>query len=130
MCRDDQARLRVYSTVNLPRPIRSHVIVDDYAPDNPIPLRTSRSQTIDLVVAPATANIMAKFTNGVADDFLTSTYLAATAPVLIAPAMNTLHWEHPATPAKSGKIKKGRSSRRRTRCRRDGLWDHRPGKVE
>src|SRR5687767_2966784 len=77
----------------------SHVIVDDYAPDNPDPIaHITFSQTIDLLlVAPATANIIAKFANGVADDFLTSTYLACTAPVLIAPAMNTTMWEHPAT---------------------------------
>src|SRR6185369_11048676 len=77
----------------------SHVIVDDYAPDNPDPIaHITFSQTIDLlIVAPATANIIAKFANGVADDFLSSTYLACTAPVLIAPAMNTTMWEHPAT---------------------------------
>ena len=77
----------------------SHVIVDDYAPDNPDPIaHITFSQTIDLfVVAPATANIIAKFANGVADDFLSSTYLAAQAPILIAPAMNTTMWEHPAT---------------------------------
>src|SRR5499433_1896624 len=77
----------------------SDVIVDDYAPDNPDPIaHITFSQTIDLlIVAPATANIIAKFANGVADDFLTSTYLAATAPVLVAPAMNTRMWEHPAT---------------------------------
>ncbi len=77
----------------------SHVIVDDYAPDNPDPIaHITFSQTVDLlIVAPATANIIAKFANGVADDFLSSTYLACTAPVLIAPAMNTTMWEHPAT---------------------------------
>lgn len=76
-----------------------HVIVDDYAPDNPDPIaHITFSQTVDLlVIAPATANIIAKFANGIADDFLTSTYLASTAPVLIAPAMNTSMWEHPAT---------------------------------
>src|SRR5215207_9669631 len=77
----------------------SHVIVDDYAPDNPDPIaHITFSQTVDLlIVAPATANIIAKFANGIADDFLSSTYLACTAPVLIAPAMNTTMWEHPAT---------------------------------
>lgn len=77
----------------------SHVIVDDYAPDNPDPIaHITFSQTVDLlIVAPATANIIAKFANGVADDFLTSTYLASTAPILIAPAMNTTMWQHPAT---------------------------------
>lgn len=76
-----------------------HVVVDDYAPDNPDPIaHITFSQTADLlVVAPATANTIAKFANGVADDFLTSTYLACSAPVLIAPAMNTTMWEHPAT---------------------------------
>ena len=77
----------------------SHVVVDDYAPDNPDPIaHITFSQTADLlIIAPATANIIAKFANGVADDFLTSTYLACFAPVLIAPAMNTTMWEHPAT---------------------------------
>ena len=76
-----------------------HVIVDDYAPDNPDPIaHITFSQTVDLLlIAPATANIIGKFANGVADDFLTSTYLASTASVLIAPAMNTSMWEHPAT---------------------------------
>jgi phosphopantothenoylcysteine decarboxylase/phosphopantothenate--cysteine ligase len=52
-----------------------------------------------LVVAPATANILAKFAHGMSDDFLTTMYLATTAPVLVAPAMNVNMWEHPATKA-------------------------------
>ena len=77
----------------------SHVIVDDYAPENPDPIaHITFSQTVDLfLIAPATANIIGKLANGIADDFLTSTYLASTAPVLIAPAMNTSMWHHPAT---------------------------------
>jgi phosphopantothenoylcysteine decarboxylase/phosphopantothenate--cysteine ligase len=77
----------------------AHVIVDDYAPDNPDPIaHITFSQSVDLfLVAPATANIIAKFANGVADDFITSTYLASTSPVMIAPAMNTSMWHHPAT---------------------------------
>jgi phosphopantothenoylcysteine decarboxylase/phosphopantothenate--cysteine ligase len=77
----------------------AHVIVDDYAPDNPDPIaHITFSQTVDLfVIAPATANLIGKLANGIADDFLTSTYLASTAPVLIAPAMNTSMWHHPAT---------------------------------
>jgi len=76
-----------------------HVLVDDYAPDNPDPIaHITFSQSVDLIiVAPATANIIAKFAHGIADDFITSTYLAANAPVLIAPAMNTSMWQHPAT---------------------------------
>src|SRR5437870_6170256 len=85
----------------------SYVIVDDYAPDNPDPIaHITFSQTIDLfVIAPATANMLAKLANGVADDFLTSTYLACTAPVLIAPAMNTAMWEHPATQRNIAKLR-------------------------
>ena len=52
-----------------------------------------------LVVAPATANILAKFAHGIADDFLTTMFLATQAPVLVAPAMNVNMWEHPATQA-------------------------------
>jgi phosphopantothenoylcysteine decarboxylase / phosphopantothenate---cysteine ligase len=52
-----------------------------------------------LVVAPATANLLAKFANGLADDFVTTLYLATTAPVIVAPAMNVNMWEHPATRA-------------------------------
>src|SRR5581483_8052281 len=58
------------------------------------------AQTTDaLVVAPATANILAKFAHGIADDFLTTLYLATTAPVIVAPAMNVNMWNHPATRA-------------------------------
>jgi phosphopantothenoylcysteine decarboxylase/phosphopantothenate--cysteine ligase len=52
-----------------------------------------------LVVAPATANILAKFAHGIADDFLSTMYLATDAPVLVAPAMNTNMWTHAATQA-------------------------------
>ncbi|HEY6488338.1 MAG: bifunctional phosphopantothenoylcysteine decarboxylase/phosphopantothenate--cysteine ligase CoaBC [Terracidiphilus sp.] len=52
-----------------------------------------------LVVAPATANILAKFAHGIADDFLTTLYLATEAPVLVAPAMNVNMWNHAATQA-------------------------------
>jgi len=58
------------------------------------------AQTTDvLVVAPATASILAKFAHGIADDFLTTLYLATTAPVIVAPAMNVNMWQHPATQA-------------------------------
>jgi phosphopantothenoylcysteine decarboxylase / phosphopantothenate---cysteine ligase len=52
-----------------------------------------------LVVAPATANTLAKFAHGIADDFLSTMYLATTAQVLVAPAMNVNMWNHPATQA-------------------------------
>jgi phosphopantothenoylcysteine decarboxylase/phosphopantothenate--cysteine ligase len=50
-----------------------------------------------LVVAPATADILAKFAHGIADDFLTTMHLAFTGPVIVAPAMNVNMWRHPAT---------------------------------
>jgi phosphopantothenoylcysteine decarboxylase/phosphopantothenate--cysteine ligase len=52
-----------------------------------------------LVVAPATADLLAKFAHGLADDFLSTTYLAFTGRVVLAPAMNTNMWNHPATQA-------------------------------
>ncbi len=58
------------------------------------------AQTTDaLVVAPATADTLARFAHGRADDFLSTLYLATTAPVILAPAMNVRMWEHPATQA-------------------------------
>lgn len=50
-----------------------------------------------LVIAPATADLLAKFAAGLADDFLSTLYLAFKGPVVLAPAMNTAMWEHPAT---------------------------------
>jgi phosphopantothenoylcysteine decarboxylase/phosphopantothenate--cysteine ligase len=50
-----------------------------------------------LLVVPATADVIAKFARGIADDFLTTLYLASTAPVVIAPAMNVNMWNHAAT---------------------------------
>ncbi len=52
-----------------------------------------------LVVAPATADILAQFAQGIASDFLTTLYLATTAPVVVAPAMNVNMWNHSATQA-------------------------------
>ena len=58
------------------------------------------AQSIDvLVVAPATADVLAHFAQGIASDFLTTLYLAITAPVVVAPAMNVNMWNHPATQA-------------------------------
>jgi phosphopantothenoylcysteine decarboxylase/phosphopantothenate--cysteine ligase len=58
------------------------------------------AQAIDaLLVAPATADTLAHFAQGIASDFLTTLYLATTAPVVVAPAMNVNMWNHPATQA-------------------------------
>lgn len=56
------------------------------------------AQSIEaLVVAPATANVLAKFAHGIADDFLSTLALATKVPIILAPAMNVNMWEHPAT---------------------------------
>jgi phosphopantothenoylcysteine decarboxylase / phosphopantothenate---cysteine ligase len=55
------------------------------------------AQSVDLfLVAPATADCIARLANGIADDFLTTFHLAVTAPVVVAPAMNTRMWDHPS----------------------------------
>lgn len=59
-------------------------------------IRLSREADL-IVVAPATADLMAKMANGLADDLASAVLLATTAPVLIAPAMNPMMWDHPAT---------------------------------
>jgi phosphopantothenoylcysteine decarboxylase/phosphopantothenate--cysteine ligase len=65
------------------------------------------AQAIDaLVVAPATADVLAKFAQGIANDFLTTLYLATTAPVVVAPAMNVNMWNHPATQANVETLRK------------------------
>lgn len=58
-----------------------------------------------LVVAPATADLIAKFAHGLADDLLTTTYLAFTGTVVLAPAMNTNMWKHPSTQANIGLLR-------------------------
>lgn len=58
-----------------------------------------------LLVAPATANILAKFARGVADDFLSTLYLSTTTPVMVAPAMNVEMWKHPAVQENLGVLK-------------------------
>ncbi|MHB8219094.1 MAG: bifunctional phosphopantothenoylcysteine decarboxylase/phosphopantothenate--cysteine ligase CoaBC [Acidimicrobiales bacterium] len=64
--------------------------------DDPIP-HTRLGQTADLVlVAPATAHLLARYAAGMADDLLTATLLATRAPVMVCPAMHTEMWEHPA----------------------------------
>ncbi len=77
----------------------SPVITEMFAPtDDPEIKHIQLAQSIDLLlVAPATANTLAKFANGIADDFLSTVYISTTAPVLAAPAMNVEMWAHPAT---------------------------------
>lgn len=77
---------------------RRVVITDQYQPGANADIEhIAIASTIDLLlVAPATANTIGKFANGLADDFLSSLYTATRAPVMIAPAMNTNMFEHPA----------------------------------
>src|ERR1700689_2397504 len=65
------------------------------------------AQSIDaLVVVPATADVLAHFAQGIASDFLTTLYLATTAPVVVAPAMNVNMWNHAATQANLEMLRK------------------------
>ncbi|HEY6181939.1 MAG TPA: bifunctional phosphopantothenoylcysteine decarboxylase/phosphopantothenate--cysteine ligase CoaBC [Terriglobales bacterium] len=80
------------------------VITDIFSSENEQPNIDSAvehiavAQAIDgLLVAPATADILAKFAQGIANDFLTTLYLATTTPVVVAPAMNVNMWNHAAT---------------------------------
>jgi phosphopantothenoylcysteine decarboxylase/phosphopantothenate--cysteine ligase len=80
---------------------RRRVITDQWSPgaNSDIEHISLATDAALLVVVPATANVIGKFANGIADDFLTSLYLATRAPVLMAPAMNTHMLEHPAVQA-------------------------------
>jgi phosphopantothenoylcysteine decarboxylase/phosphopantothenate--cysteine ligase len=77
---------------------RRRVITDQFAPGANADIgHVALASDIEaLVVAPATANIIGKFAHGIADDFLTTLYLATRAPVVMAPAMNTLMFAHDA----------------------------------
>jgi phosphopantothenoylcysteine decarboxylase/phosphopantothenate--cysteine ligase len=77
---------------------RRRVITDQFEPGANADIEhVSLASTIDLLlVAPATANVIGKFANGIADDFLSTLYTATAAPVLLAPSMNTQMFAHPA----------------------------------
>ena len=79
----------------------NRVVTDVFDPANETPTEhISLGQSADLVlIAPATANTIAKLANGIADNMLTTTMLACTCPVLISPAMNTAMFENPSTQA-------------------------------
>lgn len=79
----------------------NRVVTDVFDPANETPTEhITLGQSADLVlIAPATANTIAKLAHGLADNMLTSTMLACTCPVLISPAMNTAMFENPATQA-------------------------------
>ncbi|MFP6571857.1 MAG: bifunctional phosphopantothenoylcysteine decarboxylase/phosphopantothenate--cysteine ligase CoaBC, partial [Vicinamibacterales bacterium] len=80
---------------------RRRVLLDQYEPGVNTDIdHIALASSIDLLlVAPATANVIGKFSHGIADDFLSSLFLATTAPVLVAPAMNTNMYENVAVQA-------------------------------
>src|SRR5881628_518254 len=77
---------------------RRHVITDQFETGMNADIEhIALASSIDLLlIAPATANILAKLANGIADDFLSTMYTATRAPVLVAPSMNTNMFSHPA----------------------------------
>ena len=80
---------------------RRPVVVDMFEePEDWVPGHISAADRADvMVVAPCTANVIAKLAHGLADDMLTATALACPAPLVVAPAMNVHMWEHAATRA-------------------------------
>lgn len=75
----------------------SPALMDTFAPRSEMEHIALAKWADAFVIAPATANCLAKLANGIADDLLSTTALAMTAPLLIAPAMNANMWRHPAT---------------------------------
>ena len=79
--------------------LSGHEVVSDLFSDHTVQIehiRLARESHL-LLVAPATANILAKFAQGIADDFLSTLYLSTVTPVIVAPAMNVEMWHHEAT---------------------------------
>ena len=108
----------------------SHHPVDDRRLDR----RRTRCRTCGsgreadlVVVAPATADLLARAAHGLADDLLTNTLLTARCPVLFAPAMHTEMWEHPATGRERGHAAPARRDRARAGDRAADRRRHRPG---
>ncbi|NLB59784.1 MAG: phosphopantothenoylcysteine decarboxylase [Lentisphaerae bacterium] len=96
-----QAAQRFVGALTLQTLSRRPVVLDLFAePDNWQPAHIALADLADvLLIAPCTANVLAKLAHGLADDALSATALACRSPLLIAPAMNTRMWEHPATRA-------------------------------
>jgi len=96
-----QAATRFVSPLTFRTLSRNPVSLDMFdEPDEWVPGHISLAERAALlVIAPCTANVIAKLAHGLADDMLTATALATRAPLLVAPAMNTGMWEHPATQA-------------------------------
>ena len=93
-----QAATRFVGPLTFEAITRRPVVTDQFAPGANADIEhVALASTIDLlIVAPATANIIGKFANGIADDFLSTMYTATRAPVLMAPSMNVNMFAHPA----------------------------------
>ena len=93
------AATKFLGPVTLASITRNLVYTEMFLPaENLTPTHISLRDRADLVcVAPATANCIAKYAHGIADDLLTSTLISVTVPVIFAPAMNGVMWRHPAT---------------------------------
>jgi phosphopantothenoylcysteine decarboxylase/phosphopantothenate--cysteine ligase len=96
-----QAATRFVAPLTFRTLSRNPVSVDMFdEPDEWVPGHISLAERADaLVIAPCSANVIAKLAHGLADDMLTATALATKAPLVVAPAMNTGMWENPATQA-------------------------------
>ena len=94
-----QAATRFVAPLTFRTLSRNPVSLDMFdEPDEWVPGHISLAERANvLVIAPCTANVIAKLAHGLADDMLSATALATKAPLVIAPAMNTGMWEHPAT---------------------------------
>ena len=88
------------------RPVHTSLWIEANAPTPDAPIEhIALAQSIDvLLIAPATANTIARLAHGLADDLLSTVYLATPARVVIAPAMNVAMWQHPATQANIGTL--------------------------
>lgn len=89
--------------------LSGHAVLTDMfaSPQRGGPLHTEVAQTSDLVlIAPATANVIAKLASGIADDLLTCSVLATRAKILICPAMNENMYQHPVTQENIAKLRK------------------------
>ena len=85
------------------RPVFSSLFTDQ--PGDPVPHISLTDDCSLLAVVPATADYIAKTANGIADDLLTSVFLACMAPVVMAPSMNTRMWKNPATDENVSKLR-------------------------
>ncbi len=85
------------------RPVFSSLFTDQ--PGDPVPHISLTNECSLLIVAPSTADYIAKTANGIADDLLTSVFLANEAPVVMAPSMNSRMWANPATVENVSKLR-------------------------